>query len=80
MRRDELKIGILFIIAGTIVIFLISYFYYIFFVGIIMIITGAFISYRGTHDDAMDYLRTRYARGEITLEQFNQMKQEIEKK
>ena len=80
MRRDELKIGILFIIAGSMVLFLISYFYYIFFVGIIMIITGAFISYRGTHDDAMDYLRTRYARGEITLEQFNQMKKEIEKK
>jgi len=80
MRRDELTIGILFIIAGTMVLFLISYFYLILYVGIIMIIAGAFISYRGTHDDAMDYLRTRYARGEITLEQFNQIKQELEKK
>jgi uncharacterized membrane protein len=80
MRREELTIGILFIIAGMIGIFLTSFFYIMMYVGIIMIITGAYISYRGAHDNAMNYARNRFARGEITLEQFNQIKQELEKK
>ena len=31
------------------------------------------------HEDAMDILRNRYARGEITKDEYESMKQELEK-